>query len=116
MEAAKKLAKENPAAEPAAPPEPLPATFVAKGAVYGAEAETSIVPRQARKAGSLIVRGADGSVYFARQLSAGEAYRAPALKGLSLEVSEPEAFQVFVGGQTKGLMPATNTTLAKLVG
>lgn len=115
VEAAKKLAAAAPPAE-VAPAEPLPPTFVAKGTVYGAEPETSIVTLQARKAASLIVRGADGSVYFARQLSAGEAYRAPALKGLSLEVSEPDAFQVFVGGQTKGLMPATNTTLAKLVG
>lgn len=115
VEAAKKLAAAAPPAE-VAPAEPLPQTFVAKGPVYGAEPETSIVTLQARKAASLIVRGADGSVYFARQLSAGEAYRAPALKGLALEVSEPDAFQVFVGGQTKGLMPATNTTLAKLVG
>lgn len=115
LEAAKKLAKENPTAQPAAAQEILPATFVAKGAVYGAEAETSIITFQARKAASLIVRGADGSVYFARQLSPGEAYRAPALKGLSVEVSEAEAFQVFVGGQTKGLMPATQTTIAKLV-
>ncbi len=115
VEAAKKLAVDTAAAE-AAPPEVLPATFVAKGTVYGAEAETSIVTFQARKAASLIVRGADGSVYFARQLSPGEAYRAPALKGLSVEVSEPAAFQVFVGGQTKGLMPATQATIAKLVG
>lgn len=103
-------------AEANAVPEPLPQTFVAKGPVYGAEAETSIVTLQARKAGSLIVRGADGAVYFARQLSPGEAYRAPALKGLAVEVSDPAAFQVFVGGQTKGLMPAPQSTVAKLVG
>lgn len=114
--AAKRAAAANPTPEPAAPPENLPATFTANGKVYGAEAETSIVTLQARKAASLIVRGADGSVYFARQLSAGEAYRAPALKGLSVEVSEPTAFQVFVGGQTKGLLPAAQTQVAKLVG
>lgn len=115
VEAAKKIAAATAAAE-IAPPEVLPPTFVAKGAVYGAEPETSIVTLQARKAASLIVRGADGSVYFARQLSAGEAYRAPALKGLSIEVSDPSAFQVFVGGQSKGLTPETNTTVAKLIG
>lgn len=114
--AAKRAAAANPTPEPAAPTEPLPATFSANGKIYGAEPETSIVTLQARKAASLIVRGADGSVYFARQLSAGEAYRAPALKGLSVEVSEPTAFQVFVGGQTKGLLPAAQTQVSKLVG
>ncbi|MFN3513255.1 MAG: helix-turn-helix domain-containing protein [Phenylobacterium sp.] len=94
----------------------LPAAFTPSGAVYGAAAEISVVTLQARKPGSLIVRGADGSVYFARQLSAGEAYRAPALKGLSFEVSDPHAFQVFVGGQSKGLLPAVQTPVAKLVG
>jgi hypothetical protein len=116
VEAMKQAAKASPAATPAEPDEPLPPTFVARGQVYGAEPETSIVTLQARKGASLIVRGADGSVYFARQLSAGEAYRAPALKGLVVEVSDPQAFQVFVGGQTKGLMPAAETTVAKLVG
>lgn len=114
--AAKRAAAANPTPEPVAPPQNLPATFTPNGKIYGAEAETSIVTLQARKAASLIVRGADGSVYFARQLSAGEAYRAPALKGLSVEVSEPSAFQVFVGGQTKGLLPAAQTQVAKLVG
>jgi hypothetical protein len=41
-----------------------------------------VVTLQAIKSASLIVRGADGSVYFARQLRAGEAYRAPQLGGL----------------------------------
>jgi cytoskeletal protein RodZ len=114
--AAKRAAAADPTPEPAPPPENLPATFSPNGTVYGAEPQVSVVTLQARKAGSLIVRGADGSVYFARQLSVGEAYRAPALKGLSVEVSEPTAFQVFVGGQTKGLMPANQSTVAKLVG
>ena len=38
---------------------------------------------QARKSTSLIVRGAGGQVYFARQLAAGEAYRVPAVAGVS---------------------------------
>jgi hypothetical protein len=114
--AAKRAAAADPTPEPAPPPENLPATFSPNGTVYGAEPQVSVVTLQARKAGSLIVRGADGSVYFARQLSVGEAYRAPPLKGLSVEVSEPTAFQVFVGGQTKGLMPANQSTVAKLVG
>jgi cytoskeletal protein RodZ len=113
--AARKLAAANPGAEPAAPQETLPQVFTPNGQVYGAAPETSVVTFQARKASSLIVRGPDGAVYFARQLSAGEAYRAPALKGLSVEVSDPAAVQVFVGGQTKGLMPAPTAPVAKLV-
>lgn len=115
VEAAKKAA----AAEPKPPPEaaePLPPTFIAKGPVYGAAPEASTIVLQARKGASLIVRGQGGAVYFARQLSTGEAYRVPNLKGLSLEVSDPHAFQVFVGGQNKGLMPAATTAAAKLAG
>lgn len=115
-EAALKAKKAAAAAAPkveAVPTESLPATFTAQGAVYGGPAETSPVVLQARKPASIIVRGADGTVYFARQLAAGESYRAPALAGLTVDVSEPEAFQVFVGGQTKGLLPAAQTPIGK---
>ena len=112
--AARKAARANPESQPAPPPESLPPAFVASGTVYGAEPGASVVTLQARKSASLIVRGVDGAVYFARQLSAGEAYRAPTLKGLTVEVSDPAAVQVFVGGQSKGLLPATTASLEKL--
>lgn len=111
---AAKLAREHPETVVAAPSEPLAGTFTAKGPVYGAPAAASILTLQARKPTSLIVRGADNSVYFARQLAAGEAYRAPMLKGLTVDVSDPAAMQVFVGGQSKGLLPSTQTSVAKL--
>ncbi|WP_309644942.1 RodZ domain-containing protein [Phenylobacterium sp.] len=114
VEAAKLAAKINPAVPAAQPTETLAPAFVASGAVYGAEPGLSVVTLQARRSASLIVRGGDGAVYFARQLSAGEAYRAPALKGLTVEVSDPTAVQVFVGGQSKGLLPATTASLEKL--
>jgi cytoskeletal protein RodZ len=95
---------------------PLPPTFQAKGPVYGAQPQESIITIQALKPAALIVRGADGSVYFARQLAAGEAYRAPQLPGLVADVSDPLAFQVFVQGQTKGHLPAALTTIGKLAG
>jgi len=110
---AAKFAAQSPDAAPAVPATPLPATFVAQGPVYGATTDASNVILQARKGGTLVVRGVDGSVYFARQLSAGESYRAPALKGLVLDVSDPAAFQVFVDGQTRGLMPAPQTPVSK---
>ena len=69
---------------------------------------------QARESAALIVRSADGEVYFARQLAAGEAYRAPDLRGLVIDVSEPTAFQVFVNGQTRGLLPGVQTPLSRL--
>lgn len=113
--AADKAARKAVAAtEPAAPAEPLPAAFTPDGQIYGADANASAVTLQARKAGALIIRGADGSVYFARQLKAGEAYRAPALGGLTADVSDPAAFQVFVAGQSKGLLPANTAVIAKL--
>lgn len=92
----------------------LPTQFKAAGPVYGAPPEASVITLQARKSASIIVRGQDGSVYFARQLAAGEAYRAPSLQGLIIDVSDPAAFQVFVGGQTRGLMPATQVPVSKL--
>ena len=88
------------AGEAIAPPEPAgPATFTPHGQIYGAPAAASVVTLQAHKPAALVIRGADGSVYFARQLKPGEAYRAPTLKGLSVDVSETAAFDVYLAGQ-----------------
>jgi cytoskeletal protein RodZ len=104
-----------PVVKKAPPPPPnLPQTFQAQGQVYGAPAaDASTVTLQARKPASIIVHGADGTVYFARQLAAGEAYRAPALPGLTVDVSEADSFQVFAAGQSKGLLPTGQTAVAK---
>jgi len=117
----------NAANVPAPPPtrvgEPPPVdlaslspVFVPKGRVYdsGNPQLTSVVTVQAIKAGALIVRGPDGSVYFARQLAKGEAYRVPQLSGLTLDVSAPHDFQVFVAGQSKGVLPAQQVLASKL--
>jgi cytoskeletal protein RodZ len=94
----------------------LPARFEAGGKIYGAATDQpSGVTLKALKSASLIVRGADGSVYFARQLAPGEAYRAPQLGGLTVETSEPDAIQVFAGGQSKGVLPSAKTALGALV-
>lgn len=101
--------------EPSAQAAPVLAeTFNPAGQVYGAAASEAAVILQARESASLIVRGADGSVYFARQLAKGEAYRAPDMKGLVVDVSEPAAFQVFVGGQSRGLLRANQTPVSRL--
>jgi transcriptional regulator with XRE-family HTH domain len=91
-----------------------PAVFAPKGAIFGAAPDESAVTLQARKPASLIVRGSDGSVYFARQMAAGDAYRAPVLKGLNVDVSDPLAFDVFVFGKGQGVLEAPLTPVAKL--
>jgi cytoskeleton protein RodZ len=89
------------------------ATFIPKGAVYGAPAGDATAIIQAHKAGSLIVRGPTGAVYFARQLVAGEAYRAPVGQGLTVEVTDPSLFQLYVNGQLRGSLGAIQTPLDK---
>jgi cytoskeletal protein RodZ len=90
--------------------------FIARGAIHGADANASTVTFQARRATTLIVRGADGSVYFARSLSAGEAYRAPNNKGVAVEVGDPTAMDVYVAGKLRGAMTAPTATISSLVG
>jgi cytoskeleton protein RodZ len=90
--------------------------FTPSGKVYDSGPRlASVVTVQAIKAGALIVRGQDGSVYFARQLAKGEAYRVPNLAGLTLDVSSPQDFQVFVAGQSRGVLPSTQVLASKLV-
>jgi cytoskeleton protein RodZ len=93
-----------------------PTPFVAKGAVYGAPAGPATIIVQATKPASLVVHGADGAVYFAKELAPGEAYRAPTLKGITIDVSEPAAFNYFVGGQLKGQLSTPDTPVSKLTG
>jgi cytoskeletal protein RodZ len=105
----------KPDGEPMVDPASLSPVFVPTGKIYGALAgQASVVTLQALKSASLIVRGADGSIYFARQFAAGEAYRAPQVAGLTADVSEPTNFQVFVGGRSKGVLPAAQTSLTQL--
>jgi cytoskeleton protein RodZ len=93
-----------------------PATpFVAKGSVYGAPPGAGTVILQATKAASLVIHGGDGAVYFAKELAPGEAYRAPQLKGITIDVSEPAAFNYFVGGQLKGQLTGPDTPLSRLL-
>jgi cytoskeletal protein RodZ len=89
-------------------------TFAPKGAIYGAPANEPSVILQAKKAASLIVRGASGAVYFARQLAPGEAYRAPLGAGLTADVADPGAFDIYVNGQTQGVAAPGQTAIDKL--
>jgi cytoskeletal protein RodZ len=102
---------ETPAAQD---PTAAPTPFVAKGAVYGAPAAQSTVIVQASRPGSLVIHGADGAVYFAKELAVGEAYRVPQIDGLIVDVSDPLAFNYFVGGTLKGALPAAQEPVSKL--
>lgn len=86
-------------------------------AVYGAPADKSLVTLRAMKSASLVIKGAGGAIYFARQLEPGEAFRAPAnVPGLQVEAPNPAAFDVIVAGQSHGPLQTASTPLGKLAG
>lgn len=91
-----------------------PAVFSTRASVYGPAAGGQAVVLQARKPASLIIRGAGGEVYFARQLAAGEAYRAPIGRKLSAEASDPGAFSVYINDQLHGSLAVAQTSLDKV--
>ncbi|MGI8839624.1 MAG: RodZ domain-containing protein [Caulobacteraceae bacterium] len=88
---------------------------MAAGTIYGPAAPGAGIILQAMKPTSLIVRGAGGAVYFARQLSAGQAWRAPALAGLTVDAGSPAAVEVFVGGLSRGPLTSAQTPLSALL-
>jgi cytoskeleton protein RodZ len=97
----------------AAPPPPT--RFVAHAAVYGVTAKVGGVLIQARSSASLIVRAPAGQIVFARELEAGEAYRAPLGRGLTADVSDPSAFALYVGGRYAGGLSDPLTPVDKAV-
>ncbi len=88
--------------------------FTARGPVYGVPAGPAVVALQARRPVSLIVHGPDKTVYFARQLAAGAAYRAPLGRGLTADVSDPAALDVYIGGRLAPAVAAEPVLLDKL--
>ena len=103
----------GPDADAPAPGAPSPVAFTTRTRIYGLPGKTGGVIVQAKTAGSLIVRGPDGSVYFARLLKPGEAYRAPLGRGLTADVSDPAAFDVYLDGQLQGVLVDPQTPLDK---
>jgi cytoskeleton protein RodZ len=103
----------NPTTTPG-PSAMAPAVFTPKGMVYGSNAPGPAVVLQARKPASLIVRGPAAEVYFARQLAAGEAYRAPIGQKLTAEVTDPSGFSVYINNQLRGALLVQQTPLDKV--
>ena len=106
-----------------AAPEPqiaVGAPFVAGGAIFGAPGPASGISSgvllQAKKPTSLIVRASAGGVYFARELAAGEAWRAPDIGGLIVDVGTPSSVEVYRAGVASGELVSPQTPLAVLPG
>lgn len=93
---------------------PVQKAFNPRGAVYGAAATASQVVIQARKAAGIVVRMSDGRVLFARQLAAGEAWRAPIGVQAVVDVSDPTAFDVYLNGEHGGMLEQALTPLTQL--
>jgi cytoskeleton protein RodZ len=102
------------AATEAANNAPVQKAFNPRGAVYGAPATASQVVIQAKKAGALVVRLPDGQALFARQMAAGEAWRAPMGLSATIDVSDPAAFDVYLNGEHGGVLSAVLTPLTQL--
>ena len=102
------------AAAAAASSSPVQRAFNPRGAIYGASAGAAQVVLQAKKATSLVVRMADGRVLFARQLAAGESWRAPLGVAATVDVSDPAAFDVYLNGEHGGGLAAVLTPLSQL--
>jgi cytoskeleton protein RodZ len=103
------------AAAAAAAAPPVQRAFNPRGAIYGAPASASQVVIQARKAAGLVVRTADNRVLFARQLAAGDAWRAPVGLAAVIDASSNFAeFDVYLNGEHGGVLTAEQTPLAQL--
>jgi len=103
------------AAAAAAGAPPVQRAFNPRGAIYGASANASQVVIQARKAASLVVTMTDGRVLFARQLAAGDAWRAPAGVAAVVDVSSHFAdFDIYLNGEHGGTLTAEKTPLSQL--
>jgi nucleotide-binding universal stress UspA family protein len=95
---------------------PAGAAFNPKGPIYGADPANSYITVQARKPVAVVLRSPDGvNVTFAKQLAAGEAYRAPITQSnLVLDVSDPTALDLYFSGEYQGPLKAPVTSLHDL--
>ncbi|MNI08745.1 Helix-turn-helix domain protein [compost metagenome] len=99
---------------PAPPAPPVQAAFNPRGAIYGASATASQVILQARKPAILVIRQGDGRVLFARQLAAGESWRAPPNVAATVDTADPASFDIYLNGEHGGVLTAPQTSLSQL--
>ena len=96
------------------PSPPVQAAFNPRGALYGAPATSSIVVLQANRPVTLVIRQGDGRILFARQLAAGDSWRAPQNVQAVVDVSEPAAFDIYMNGEHAGTLTTNQTQLGSL--
>ena len=89
-------------------------SFNPRGPIHGAPATASAVILQANRPANLVVKVGRDRILFARQMAAGEAWRAPLEGALQIEVSNPAAFDVFLNGAQSQGLAAEATALATL--
>lgn len=97
-----------------APAPPVQAAFNPRGALYGAPATSSLVVLQTNKSATLVVRQPNGQILFARQLAAGDSWRAPINVSATVDVSTPEAFDIYMNGEHSGVLSDNQTQLGSL--
>ena len=102
----------NTVTQPPAPP-PSSATGV-KSVAYGAGAPAATVTLVAREGVAVIVKDPRGQIIFARHLSAGDSWRGAPTPGYGIEVSKPEAVDVYAFGRFKGQLAGPVVSLAQL--
>ncbi|HTN40214.1 MAG TPA: helix-turn-helix domain-containing protein [Asticcacaulis sp.] len=91
--------------------------FNPRGAVYGAPPEDSSVTLQATKTVNLVIRDpANGTVYFAHSIGAGEAYRLPqsTQQNLLVDVSDVSAFEMYYNGEYAGALEGPLTPVGRI--
>ena len=90
---------------------PLGVPFEARGQIFNQAGNAPAVALQARKSAMIVIRRADGLVFFARQLKAGETLVAPTGRGLSAEVNDPDSFYTFLNNSLVGKVTALHQPL-----
>lgn len=76
----------------------------ARSASATADAPERVVEVRALTAAWLEARGPDGTVFLSRTLNAGDVYRPDPSPGWTLHARDGGAFEVFINGQTAGLL------------
>ncbi|HEX8568558.1 MAG TPA: helix-turn-helix domain-containing protein [Caulobacteraceae bacterium] len=97
------------------PPAPPPATANGvRPVAHGAGAPAQTVSLVARSGVAVIVKDPRGQIIFARHLSPGDSWRSPPAPGYTVEVSKPEAVDVYAFGRFKGQLAGAVVSLQQL--
>ena len=96
------------------PPAVVSAATGVKPVAYGAGAPAATVTLVARTGVAVIVKDPRGQIIFARHLSPGDSWRGAPAPGYGVEVSKPEAIDVYAFGRFKGQLAGPIVSLAQL--